>query len=426
MKRLRAFCLIVAVCLCCSALLPALAESYEFTFLSTWNENEDKVQLLQALSDEYKQEVNPDFNFNLSVIASDDLPRQIKIYVASDEMPQMFVYYCGRPLQELIGADLVQNMAETPIINYLDPSAVSLLGLLEGEYSSNGLFELPLGMNVEGFWYNKAMFEQYGLEAPTTWEEFVNVCQTLKDNGVTPVGMGGSSKWTITRLIHAYAIRKLGPDCMYRAASGELPFTDPGFAEAAQAIQDMALNGYFGEGFLTLANGDAEDMLITGTCGMIYDGSWLTSKLNDPEKNLLGEGIGFFNVPTVENGAEDQTAMPMNCGTTVTFAVSEWDDTVAEWADYVFSRMGNAAMNKFGTLLGYTVTEFPENTPYYTRMVADLVSSAETSALWWETFMDDATTGIAKDYAQSLVLGEITAEEYCKLIDDSNAAYLAQ
>ena len=76
--------------------------------------------------------------------------------------------------------------------------------------------------------------------------------------------------------------------------------------------------------------------------------------------------------------------------------------------------------------IAYTVTEFPENTPYYTRMVADLVSSAETSALWWETFMDDATTGIAKDYAQSLVLGEITAEEYCKLIDDSNAAYLAQ
>lgn len=425
MRKSRIVALILVVLLCFAA-VSSLAETYDFTFLSTWNETEDKVKLLEELTEKYKAEVNPDFNFNLSVIASDDLQRQVKIYIASNEMPQMFVYYCGRPLQELIGADVVVNIAETPIIDYLDPSAVSLLGLLEGDHASKGLFELPLGMNVEGFWYNKEMFSKYNLEAPETWEDLLNVCQVLKDNGEIPIGMGGSSKWTLTRLIHAYAIRKLGSDCMYRAANGVLSFQDAGFVEAAQAVQDLAQKGYFGDGYLTLANGDAEDMLISGMCGMIYDGSWLTSKLNDETKNLLGENVGFFNVPSVANGAEDQKAMPMNCGSTITFAVSKWDKTVEEWADYVFSRMGNTAMAEFGTLMGYKVSEMPENTPYYTQMVAELVSNAETSALWWETFMDDATTGIAKDYAQGLVLGEISAEEYCKLVDESNTAYLNQ
>ena len=300
MKRLRVFCLVLVLCITAVSACSALAEPYEFTFLSTWNESEDKVQLLTALTEQYKAEVNPDFNFNLSVIASDDLQRQIKIYVASNEMPEMFVYYCGRPLQELIAADLVVNMKDTSVYQYLDPSAISLLGLLEGKYAEEGLYELPLGMNVEGFWYNKEMFEEFGIEIPQTWDELLAACETLKANGITPIGMGGSSKWTLTRLIHAYAIRKLGPDCMYKAADGLLSFNDPGFVEAAQAVQDLAQNGYFGEGYLTLANGDAEDMLITGVCAMIYDGSWITSKLNDDTKNLLGENIGFFNVPTVE------------------------------------------------------------------------------------------------------------------------------
>lgn len=93
MKRLRVFCLVLVLCITAVSACSALAEPYEFTFLSTWNESEDKVQLLTALTEQYKAEVNPDFNFNLSVIASDDLQRQIKIYVASNEMPEMFVYY---------------------------------------------------------------------------------------------------------------------------------------------------------------------------------------------------------------------------------------------------------------------------------------------------------------------------------------------
>ena len=36
-----------------------------------------------------------------------------------------------------------------------------------------------------------------GLEIPVTWDEFIQVCQTFVDNGITPMPVGGNEPWTI-------------------------------------------------------------------------------------------------------------------------------------------------------------------------------------------------------------------------------------
>ena len=40
--------------------------------------------------------------------------------------------------------------------------------------------------------YNKAIFEEYGLEPPETWDELLAVCETLQSNGVQPLGISGT------------------------------------------------------------------------------------------------------------------------------------------------------------------------------------------------------------------------------------------
>ena len=74
----------------------------------------------------------------------------------------------------------------------------------------------PLGLNVEGFWYNKDLFEQAGVEVPTTWDEFDAVLEKLDAAGIQPMSTGGSDKWLATRLINAYAVRTMGNDVMTR------------------------------------------------------------------------------------------------------------------------------------------------------------------------------------------------------------------
>ena len=46
-----------------------------------------------------------------------------------------------------------------------------------------------------GVWYNKEVFAKYNLKVPTTWAEFLKVCDTLKANGVTPMLQSVQQRW---------------------------------------------------------------------------------------------------------------------------------------------------------------------------------------------------------------------------------------
>ncbi len=56
---------------------------------------------------------------------------------------------------------------------------------------------LPLDSSVAMVYYNMEMMDRYGLEIPVTWDEFIQVCQTFVDNGITPMPVGGNEPWTI-------------------------------------------------------------------------------------------------------------------------------------------------------------------------------------------------------------------------------------
>ncbi|NLM27820.1 MAG: extracellular solute-binding protein [Clostridiaceae bacterium] len=45
------------------------------------------------------------------------------------------------------------------------------------------------------------MFNKYNLKHPETWEEFVDICETLKKNGIQPMACGGAAQWPVTRWI---------------------------------------------------------------------------------------------------------------------------------------------------------------------------------------------------------------------------------
>src|SRR5690606_38064527 len=73
-----------------------------------------------------------------------------------------------------------------------------------------GLYAVPFDLGMVGFWYNKELFAQAGIDAPpTTWDEFLEDVQTLKDAGITPIAVGGQDKWP-AHFYLAYAILRIG------------------------------------------------------------------------------------------------------------------------------------------------------------------------------------------------------------------------
>jgi raffinose/stachyose/melibiose transport system substrate-binding protein len=404
----------------------AVAKPKEIKFLSTWNETQRNTKLILDLTAAYRT-THPEFTMNVEVVPSDDLKRQVNIQIASGDSPDIFAYDSGKTLLDLINAGQVVNIEEEfkklGIMGSLEAGAVSLLKTL---VDGKGLYDLPMGWNLEGIWYNKTIFAKYGLKPPTTWAEFTAIAETLKKNGIQPFSAGGKDKWPITRYLNMYVMRKVGVEGRAKARRGQAKFADEGFIEAGQALQAWASQGYFGVGFNTIDQSTATLMFLTGKTAMMYNGSWLVSDLNNKEKNTLGENVGFFSVPLVPGGVGKLDDYSVNCGAIVALSKQKYDAAMADWVKYVFTRIGDKAMSDYGSLMGYTVTVMPTQVPFYTKMLTEEFRKVKTAGLWFEATLDAKTEKVAKDNCQLLFLSEMTPTAYFQSIQESTDEFLKQ
>ncbi len=397
-------------------------QSRTIKFLSIWDHEDpnSNAWLLNELSKEYAETVEG-FSLEVEYVDITSIDQKVTILMSSNDLPEIVTYESGVRLKAVIDSgqiiDVDKTFTELGIRDCLDDGAVSLLTTL---VDGKGLYDVPLGLNVEGYWYNKALFEQAGItKVPETWDEFMSVCDTLKSAGITPIVQGGADKWPMTRVLNSYVVRSIGLDALANAMSGEAHFTDPEYVAAAQMFADMASKEYFAVGMNTIDYGTAASMLMNGQAAILYNGSWFTGNLNNTEDNTAGpEGIGFFNVPLVDDSST-LGDYSMNCGNILMFSADKYDEAVGDWMKYVFPKLGDFAMQTQGSFKGFSISEMPEDTTYYTQLVADALKGATGSFLWFEAKMDSETSTLAQDNIASLYTGEMTPEEYMQQLEDS-------
>lgn len=392
-----------------------------FHILSIWSEDNDNGVLLTKICEDYKK-VNPNFSYEYELVSSKDLKQKIATLAASNDLPDMFAYESGKPIVDLIDADQITDIGsllnEIGDSSYLMDSATSLLKTLSG---TDTIYDLPLGLNVEGFWYNKALFEKAGIsETPATWDEFEEDLAKLKDAGIQPLSCGAADRWGATRLINAYTVRSMGADAMKKAADGKSKYTDKGYVDAAAKIQDWADKGYFGEGVNTVDMNTAGSMLMTGQSAIFYNGSWFTSNLNDTSANEAGEdGIGFFNIPVVDAQVSPADSYAMNCGNILCLSKAKTDEATKWFVKYFVEHMGDLAMAEQGSIKGYTYTTQPSEMTGYTQLVLDEIGKAKDAFTWYEATMSSEVSDAAQKNVQTLLSGEMTPEEYMQSIQDA-------
>lgn len=150
-------------------------------------------------------------------------------------------------------------------------------------------------------YYNKAQFEELNLEEPQTWDEFMDVCETIKDAGKVPLMCGGTGDiWATgepfwiaegdTTLLNKY------PDFNKELKEGTNQWNNETTIEVLSTWQDMVKKGYYYEGAMSLSYSQAAEEFKKGTAVMMIDGSWQAAGL-DAENN---EDFGVFVVPTLD------------------------------------------------------------------------------------------------------------------------------
>jgi glucose/mannose transport system substrate-binding protein len=161
---------------------------------------------------------------------------------------------------------------------------------------------VPVNVHREnGLFYNMDVFNRYDLAPPTTVAEFLDVCETLKAEGVTPLAISTSQSWIINKVFVSFALATMGPDEFTKYFVDKEPATEEAFAPAI-ALLDQVLTDYIDvEGAAVDGYGwtQAADSLHRGEAGMFIHGDWAKGYLTQ-----LGwtPGLDFGVVATPDSG----------------------------------------------------------------------------------------------------------------------------
>lgn len=255
-------------------------------------------------------------------ITNADYKTKLTTMMASDSEPDIIFTWPLGYLENFVNGDKVVSIQK-----YLDEDEDWKNsfngGILDPLTYDGEVYAIPTQQSTAIMYYNKAIFDKYGLEVPTTYDEYVQVCDTLKENGVTPVALASTADdaWLVSQYIQQLSDGIKGEDLFNSLKDGTGKWNDEGMVEAGKLFQEEVNKGYFEDGFTGVSREEAQLQFANGQTAMYFNGCWEISNLDKKENAAEAENISCFLMPAVneeyagvEVGSVDTSyAITKNC-----------------------------------------------------------------------------------------------------------------
>ncbi|MET0933740.1 MAG: extracellular solute-binding protein [Mycetocola sp.] len=164
---------------------------------------------------------------------------------------------------------------------------------------------LPYSVAAASVIYNVQIFEDNGIEIPTTWSELIDACETLQAAGITPIYSTFADPWTIAQGLFDYTAggsvdtadffeqmnelgTEVGPDS---PVSFQKDFKEP-------VEQMMELAAFSNEDAESRAYGDGNVAFAKGEAAMLMQGPWALGEIAKTDPDLE---LGTFPLPATDD-----------------------------------------------------------------------------------------------------------------------------
>jgi multiple sugar transport system substrate-binding protein len=214
---------------------------------------------------------------------------------------------------------------------------------------SEGIYGLPVDSGPMAMFYNKKVFDEAGIEVPTTWEEYVQAAHDLHEANPDSYIAGdvGDAGFT-TSMIWAAG----GKPYQIDGTNVTIDFADEGsqrFADTWQELIDEGLvadiEGWTDEWYQALGD---------GTIATLVTGAWMPPNFESGVANASGDWR-VAPMPQWEDGGELATAE--NGGSSLALLeASEKDALAYAFIEYMTTGEGSQLMHDLGSFPADTAT----------------------------------------------------------------------
>lgn len=151
-----------------------------------------------------------------------------------------------------------------------------------------------------GVVYNKSLFESLGLSEPKTYDEFLSVCKTLKENGKTPIVVGGEDLWHMEFWVNHFIrtdILKYDSEWLSKCKAGTVTWEDDVAVNMFNHLYELFNSGYVDSNWQYTSDASLPYLMSQNNAGMVYTGSWTISQIQELNPEIK---IGWFYLPDEE------------------------------------------------------------------------------------------------------------------------------
>ena len=361
---------------------------------------------------------------------NDKYKEKLVIAMSSGECPDMYTSWSGGPMNEYIESGYAQPLDD--LYEKYGLKERFMEGALEQASYDGKLYAVPVkNISVAGIYYNKDLFEKYGVEVPTTLSQLEAACDTFVENGITPFTLANSNKWTGSMYFQCLAARKGGLEPFQSAASGEGSFEDECFEYAGEKIQEWVEKGYFPDGFNSMSedDGQARQLFYQETAAMYLIGSWATANIKTDSEDGgsdFYDKVGWFSFPAIDDSDADASIL---CGTMgdqfISFnCTGDKLDAAFELASYLSSDEVVDFMVESSLLPPVTGIEDKVTDPL-NQAILEAANNASAVQLWYDQYLDPSVANAHLDGNQEVFGMTMTPADANKKMQQAMEEYLA-
>ncbi|TDL31293.1 extracellular solute-binding protein [Jeotgalibacillus sp. S-D1] len=352
------------------------------------------------------EEKHPDVEVKMLRVANDAYKQKLAVSMSGGNAPDIFNSWGGGWLKQFVDQGQVLDVTES-----IEKERFNELALDNTTFHDK-IYGLPLGLSLDLVFYNKEIFEEYGLTPPETYTEWVEIIETLKENNIIPIALANQTKWPGAYYLMNFAARIGGPDLFNEAFLREgRGFDDPAYVEAGEYIQEMVEMDAFNPGFngVPYDEGQGRQLLYSGQAAMMDITMSLVNNVRT-EAPEFEEKMDFFVFPTVEGGQGSNKAVGASTGPVWSVAAdTENPDLATELIQELTSQeTAEAYTNRTGSLTAVSGVE-PED-EFVNRMY-QVAEEATHLQMPYDQTLPPELAELHKDTTQALFGLSITPEE---------------
>ncbi|MEV7610871.1 extracellular solute-binding protein [Microbacterium sp. NPDC089320] len=173
--------------------------------------------------------------------------------------------------------------------------------MVEGMSYDGEIYAIPMQAQMFVMAYRTDVFDDLGLEVPTTFDEMISAAEAIQAEGLMdyPIALPWLATSDVSTGFQA-AMNSLGAD--FVNADGDVTLDGP---EAKQAVEAMlALKPYMDPQVTTFDQPKVQQQMFNGTAAMSIMFSGRMIDLTLPENSKLSDSFGFAGAPKVTADAD--------------------------------------------------------------------------------------------------------------------------